>query len=155
MPPRLQSLPTTARTGKGGGMFHGLLLAAALGAPAGESDLSKAIDAVRGVGPNGQGAAAAATAWKRLAAADVAELPALLAGMDGASPLARNWLRAAIDPVLDRAARDKKPVPAAELEGFPRDTRHAPTARLFAYELVVKADAAAADRLLPGMLDDP
>ncbi|HEY1375335.1 MAG TPA: hypothetical protein VGF55_00995 [Gemmataceae bacterium] len=136
-------------------MLHSLLLAVALGAPAGEGDLARAIAAVRGVGPNGQGTAAAAQAWKRLAAADVAELPALLAGMDGASPLARNWLRSAIDPVLDRAARDKKPVPAAELEGFLRDTRHDPTARRFAYELVVKAEPAAADRLLPGMLDDP
>jgi hypothetical protein len=136
-------------------MFHGLMLAAALGAPAGESDLARAIAAVRDVGPNGQGAAAAAAAWKRLAAADVADLPALLAGMDGASPLARNWLRAAIDPVLDRAARDQKPVPAAELEAFLRDARHDAAARRFAYELVVKADPPAAERLLPGLLDDP
>jgi hypothetical protein len=136
-------------------MMTWLLMASAIGAPASESELARAIAAVRGVGPNGQGAAAAATAWKRLAAADVGDLPALLAGMDGASPLARNWLRAAIDPVLDRAAADKKPLPAAELEALLRDTKHDPTARRFAYELIVKIDPAAADRLLPGMLDDP
>jgi hypothetical protein len=136
-------------------MVHVLLLTAALGAPAGESDLAKAIIAVRGAGPNGQGAAVAAAAWKRLAAADVAELPELLAGMDGASPVARNWIRAAIDPVLDRAGRDKKLVPAVELEAFTRDAKHDPTARRFAYELVVKADPSAAERLLPGLLDDP
>jgi hypothetical protein len=136
-------------------MFHCLLLSAALGAPATESDLPGAIAAVRTVGPNGQGAAAAAAAWKQLAAADVGDLPALLAGMDGASPLARNWLRAAIDPILDRATANKKPVPAAELEVFLRDTKHDPTARRFAYELIVTTDPTAADRLLPGMLDDP
>lgn len=136
-------------------MFHGLLVAAALGAPAGESDLAKAIETVRGAGPNGVNAAAAAAAWKRLAAADVSELPALLAGMDGASPLVRNWIRAAIDPVLDRAARDKKPVPLAALEAFLRDAKHDPTARRFAYEQVVAGDPAAAARLLPGLLNDP
>ena len=135
-------------------MTWGLLVAVALGAPA-AAEIERAVAAVRGVGPNGQNTAAAAAAWKQLAAADVAALPALLAGMDGASPLARNWLRAAIDPVLERAAQDKTPLPAAALEAFLRDGRHDAQARRFAYELVVKADPAAADRLLPGFLDDP
>jgi hypothetical protein len=136
-------------------MIHGVLLSIAFAAPAGEGDLPSAIAAVRRVGANGQGAAAAAVAWKRLATADAADLPALLAGMDGASPLARNWLRAAIDPVLERSAAAKTPLPAAELETFLRDRRHDPTARRFAYELILKGDPAAAERLLPGMLDDP
>jgi hypothetical protein len=136
-------------------MFCGLFLAAALGAPASDSDLPREIAAVRAVGPNGQGAGAAAEAWKKLAAANVSDLPILLAGMDGASPLARNWLRAAIDPVLGRAATDKKALPTAELETFLRDTRHDATARRLAYEWIVKGDPTAADRLLPGMLDDP
>src|SRR5438105_15602937 len=107
-------------------MFVILFVTAAISASPGDSDLARAIAAVRGVGPNGQGAAAAGAAWKRIAAADVSDLPTLLAGMDGATPLARNWLRAAIDPVLDRAAADKKALPAADLEAFLRDTRHDP-----------------------------
>jgi hypothetical protein len=113
------------------------------------------VAAVRAVGPNGAGSAAAAKAWPVLARADVGQLPVLLAGMDGANPVARNWLRAAIDPILDRAANDKQPVPAAALEAFLRDAGHDPQARRLAYELVVKAEPAAADRLLPGLLDDP
>jgi hypothetical protein len=136
-------------------MFQLLIVSATLAAPAGDTELTRAISAVRSVGPNGQGATAAAAAWKRLAAADVANLPTMLAGMDGASPLARNWIRSAIDPVLDRAAADKKSAPTAELEEFLRDTQHDPAARRFAYELIVKADPAAPDRFLPGMLDDP
>jgi hypothetical protein len=136
-------------------MFGTVLLSAALAAPVGESDLHQALAAVRGVGPNGRGSAAAARAWPVLAAAGVDQLPVLLAGMDGANPLARNWLRAALDPVLDRAAKAKQPVPAAALEAFLRDVRHDPQARRLAYELVVKAEPAAAERLLPGLLDDP
>jgi hypothetical protein len=136
-------------------MFHGLLVVAALGTPVSGGDLARSIAAIRAAGPNGQGAVAAATAWKRVADADASDLPALLAGMDGASALARNWLRAAIDRVLERAAAARKPLPFAELEAFLRDTRHDPTARRFAYELVLKNDSTAADRLLPGMLADP
>jgi hypothetical protein len=136
-------------------MFTGMMLAAALGAPVAESDLRQAVAAVRGVGPNGVGSSAAAKAWPTLIAADVGQLPVLLAGMDGANPVARNWLRAAIDPVLDRAVADRRPVPAAALEAFLRDAGHDPQARRLAYELVVKAEPAAADRLLPGLLDDP
>ena len=136
-------------------MFHGLLVVAALGAPASGGDLARSISDIRAAGPNGQGSAVAAKAWKRVADADASDLPALLAGMDSASSLARNWLRAAIDPVLERATAANKPLPFAELEAFLRTRRHDATARRFAYELVLKNDPAAADRLLPGMLDDP
>jgi hypothetical protein len=136
-------------------MVWGVLVAAALGAAPAAGEIDRAVAAVRGAGPNGAGSAAAARAWQTLAAADAAALPALLAGMDGASPVARNWLRAAIDPVLERATRDQTPLPAAALEAFLREGRHDPQARRLAYELIVKGDPAAADRLLPGLLDDP
>ena len=41
------------------------------------------------------------------------------------------------------------------LEKFLVDRRHAPRSRRLAYEWLVRVDPAAADRLLPGMLDDP
>jgi hypothetical protein len=126
-----------------------------LGAGVAAADRGADLEAIRSVGPGGGGSAKAAQAWKRLADADVGELPALLAGMDGASPLARNWLRAAIDRVLERAAAGKSPLPRKELEAFLRDTRHDPQARRLAYELVRGADKDAPERLLPGMLDDP
>ena len=135
-------------------MVWGALLAVALGAAPTPAEIEQAVATVRAVGPNGAKSAEAATAWKRLASADVAALPALLAGMDGANPLVRNWLRAAVDPVLERAEKDKTPLPAAALEAFVRDTRHDPQSRRLAYELILKGDATAADRLLPGLLDD-
>jgi hypothetical protein len=97
-------------------------------APAG-TDLRGAIDAVRRVGPDGEGSAAAARARRRLAATDRAELPALLAGMDGASPFARNWLRSAVNRVVEQAAAAKQPLPAAALDTFLRDRKHNPPAR--------------------------
>jgi hypothetical protein len=123
--------------------------------PAARPDLKRALQVLRAVGPNGKGSADAARAWREAAAADVGQLPELLAAMDGASALARNWLRSAIDRVLERARRDKTPLPRKALEAFLLDRRHNSHARRFAYELVLEADPAAADRFLPGMLDDP
>jgi hypothetical protein len=132
-----------------------LAAVAAAGAAPAAPNLADPIDTVRRVGPDSQGSAAAAQAWRQLAAADVADLPALLAGMDGASPLARNWLRSAIDRVLEQAAAAKKPLPAAALDAFLGDRKHDAQARRLAYELLRDADPTAEERYLPGMLDDP
>src|SRR5262249_3682914 len=93
---------------------------------------------VRAVGPDGKGSVAAAQAWRELSRADAAELPRLLAGMDGANTLARNWLRSAIDAVLDRARTGDQPLPKEALEKFLLDTRHDPQGRRLAYELVLE-----------------
>jgi hypothetical protein len=115
--------------------------------------LKDSIETIRRAGPGGEGSDAAAKAWRQLAAARPSDLPALLAGMDGASPLARNWLRSAIDHVLEQAA--KPPLPTNALDAFLREKNHDPQARRLAYELLCEADPKAPDRYLPGMLDDP
>jgi len=117
--------------------------------------LDKAIATIRGVGPGGKGSADAARAWLVLAKADADQLTEVLAGMDGANALARNWLRAAVDEILDRAQQDKKTISLEALESFLRDTQHDPQARRLAYELIVERQPGARERLLPDMLDDP
>jgi hypothetical protein len=132
-----------------------ILAAAVGGADPADSGLSEAITTVRRAGPDGEGSDAAAKAWRQLAVAGADDLPALLAGMDGASPLARNWLRSAIDRVLERAASTKQPLPTDALDAFLRESKHDPQARRLAYDLLCEADPKAPDRYLPGMLDDP
>jgi hypothetical protein len=132
-----------------------LVVGAGLRLLAADESLQEPIRAIRAVGPDGKGAREAAVAWRELAGADVSQLTGLLSGMDGASPLARNWLRSAIDDVLARAQRDGKALPLNALESFVRDKGHDPQARRFAYELIAEADKSARDRLLPGMIEDP
>src|ERR1700733_1066378 len=79
-------------------------------------DLKSAIHTICQVGPEGKGSAEAAGAWKVLAKAPIEQLPLLLAGMDGATPLARNWIRAAVDEIVERAGRGKNPLPTVALE---------------------------------------
>lgn len=117
------------------------------------SGLSAApIDVIRAVGNEGEGNAAAALAWKQLAASDSSALVPVLQAMRGAKPLAANWLRSAVDVIADRAGDD---LPVAELGEFLLDTRQNPRARRLSFELIAKVDSAAAEALVPGMLSDP
>lgn len=110
-----------------------------------------ALDTLRQVDHEGKGNAAAGEAWPVVAAAGSAALPRLLTAMDGANPLAFNWLRTAVDAVI----ADGRPLPADALESFVTDTRHDPRPRRLAYDLLRGADEARAARLLAGMVDDP
>jgi hypothetical protein len=133
-----------------------LLACALLGAPIVRGDeLSDALAAIKAVNTNGQGHKAAQQAWQTAAKADPARLPELLAAIDDAGPLAANWVRAAVEAVGDRALQsgDKSLAPA--LEKFTLDTSHAPRGRRLAYDLLVRFDATAPDRLMPGFLNDP
>lgn len=118
-------------------------------------DLKSAIHTIRRVGPDGKGSAEAARAWQVLVKTPIEQLPLLLAGMDRATPLARNWIRAAVDEIVDRAERGKKPLPAVALEGFLADTSHDSQARRLAFDLLVQQDKTARDRFLPKMVNDP
>ena len=82
-------------------------------------------------------------------------MPELLAAIDGAGPLAANWLRAAVDTVAERQLQRDGKLPVAELEKFLLQKQHDQRARRLAYEWIVRADPTAPDRLIPGMLDDP
>lgn len=115
------------------------------------ADLDSALAALRAVGPNAAGHAAAAAAWKTAAQADASRLPKLLAALDRANPLAANWILTAIDAVVE----SKTALPAKELEKFLLDRSHDSKARRLAYELLASVDPTAGDRLVPSMLNDP
>ncbi len=119
------------------------------------AELEPLLARLRAVGPNGAGHREAAQAWAELARADAARLPEILKGFDGAGPLAANWLRAAVDAIAERQIQRGGPLPNAELEAFVVDRSRDARARRLAYEWLLRVDASAADRLIPGMLEDP
>lgn len=138
--------------------FSSLILLIGLASPglAESEKLDPLVQAIRDVDRDGKGHRAAAEAVAKLtASANADRLPVLLASMDGASPLAINWLRGAFDTIAERQLRDTGKLPTAELERFLADKSHDQRARRLAYEWVARADASAAGRLIPTMLDDP
>jgi hypothetical protein len=94
-------------------------------------------------------------AWRRAAEATPEELGLVLRAMQGAGPLAENWLRAAVDAAAERVLGQQGDLPRSLLEGVLLDRSEAPRARRVAYEWLLRVDPPAAERLLPRMLDDP
>jgi tetratricopeptide (TPR) repeat protein len=122
-------------------------------APAAE--VPELLKSLQAVGPGGAGQQEAARAWAELARCDADALPAILAGFDGANPLAANWIATAVDAVVERAQQGGRKLPRDELAKFVLDVRHAPQSRRLAYELLAQIDPSAPQRLIAGMLDDP
>ncbi|MEX0676577.1 MAG: hypothetical protein WD063_05850 [Pirellulales bacterium] len=125
-------------------------------AAAGSPGLAPLVQTLRNVQPEGKGHLAATSAWAELTEqAGVDDLPTILAGMDGASPLAANWLRAAVDTIAERHLHVNGTLPTQGLEEFLGQKKHNPRARRLAFEWIARVDPAAPLRLIPGMLDDP
>jgi len=117
------------------------------------AELASNLDAIRAVKREGEGNETAAKAWQDIVKADAADLPKILAGMNGANPLAENWLRAAVGVVADKALEAKK-LDVGVLVTFLKDTQNSPGARTLAFDLIQRADAAAAEKLTPMLLED-
>lgn len=118
-------------------------------------DLAPALATLRAVGPEGQGNGPATQAWRELAGRPATDLPSLLAAMNGANDLTRNWLRAAVDAIVARETAAAKPLPVAGLEAFLTRTTNDPRGRRLAWDLLLGTDRERAERLITGMLNDP
>jgi hypothetical protein len=140
---------------------HAGLVALTLAALASSTGLGAAADiapetrAIRAVEAEGRGNKEATLAWRKLAREPARALPEILAALDGANPIAANYLRSAVETIAQRELDDGGKLPAAELEKFVRDTHHDPRGRRLAYELLAGVDPSAPNRIIPGMLNDP
>jgi hypothetical protein len=110
---------------------------------------------IQDVGTGGEGHADAAEAVRELSAKAPEALPEILAGMDGQTPLVRNWLSCAFEAAAERALAQGNKLPAERLESFVLDRQHEPQARALAYEWLSRVDGAAPGRLVPGFINDP
>lgn len=123
--------------------------------PAAAADVDSLVKTIKAVGREGQGNREANQAVAELSQQDVSLLPAVLLGFREANPLAANYLRGAVETIADRALKANKKLPAESLERLIRDAEQDPRARRLAYELLVRVDSAAPDRIIPDLLLDP
>lgn len=133
-----------------GGYLATLILAVAVhGDP-----LADALAVLRAAPTTAGSQAAQADAWKVAAAAEIDELPRVLAAMKEAGPLGQNWLRTAADAIAERQSARPEGISPELLETFALDRKQAPRARRVAFEWLVKIDPASRARLLSKMVDD-
>jgi len=116
------------------------------------SELVKTIKQVKG---EGQGNQAAAQAWSELVQTSPDTIVDVLVALDDAPPLAGNYLRAAFETIAQRAIKMKQPLPAQAIEAFLNERQHDPAGRKLAFDLLVKMNPEAGERLIPAMVDDP
>ncbi|HEX4611787.1 MAG TPA: hypothetical protein VH092_26560 [Urbifossiella sp.] len=131
-----------------------LALAAAT-APAQDDDLARALAQLRLVTKEGASNDSAAPAWKAVVDAGAPALVPTLAAINDANPVAANWLRTAAEAIAEKEKAAGRSFPVPVLEGFLENTKNAPSARRFAYELLTAQDAGAPARVLPKFLNDP
>ena len=117
--------------------------------------LVEPIEAVLKVGPEAAHHREAAAAVTTLSQAPASELPRLLGAMNQANDLAANYLRSAVESVLDRSFASQKTLPLGEIRDFLLETRNAPRARRLAYEILQRVIPEDAARMLPGFANDP
>ena len=75
--------------------------------------------------------------------------------MNKASGIGQNWLRAAVDTIVQRTLKEGKKLPIKELNAFLANTKRIPASRRLAFELIQKASPKRAAKLVPGFIDDP
>ena len=119
------------------------------------ADTDSLLKIIKAVGREGQGNREAKQAVAELSQQDVGTLPALLMGFRDANPLAANYLRGAVETIVDRALNANKKLPAESLEQLIRDVEQDPRGRRLAYELLTRVDSSLPDRIIPEMLLDP
>ena len=122
---------------------------------AADDEFDKSVAALRAVGGEGQGNLAAGQAMQRLAKSRAVTLPALLSAMDGANPLAANYIRGAVDVIVGNTLAKGGQLPMVELGEFLLKKSHDTKPRALAFDLIRRVDAGAAEQLVPGFLGDP
>ncbi len=128
----------------------GCLLAVAVGRAADEQDES--LQTLLNVGQYPAGEPAVSAAWRQVAAWDVNRLSEVLTALDQADPVARNWLRSAIDGILEKSTA---PLPKDVLQRIVADPSRGLASRRVAWELLESVDAELVASLIPSFLHDP
>jgi len=131
-------------------IFSGLLFATTL--CAGIDDSLRAINSVK---REGEGNEAASAAWQNLVQTGPSALLPIIKATGKGGEVADNWLRLAAGAIADHATQKHVALPMVELETYVRDTSHAPSGRLIAFDLVRQSDPAKADAIEPSLLHDP
>jgi hypothetical protein len=118
-------------------------------------NVSKILEPIRKVGKNGLGNVDAQKAWKQIANLSPSELPEVLAAMDASQPVISNWLRSAINAIVEKAGRESKTLPLDKITALVKDTSKPALGRKLAFEILQAADNDKAQALIPSFTNDP
>ena len=107
------------------------------------------------VGPEALNNKNARAALTTLSKSPASRIPEILTAIGDANDLAANYLRSAIDSIVDRTLSAKGTIPARELNAFLANTKNHPRARRLAYEILLRVAREETARLIPSFANDP
>ena len=110
---------------------------------------------INSIGLKGAGHAKARSAMAELAKTDVTDITQILSSFDSSNKLAVNWLRAAVDGIIEQATDNGEAVPIDSLLKFIEDRNNDANARRVAYEWIVELAPGNRDAILLASLQDP
>jgi len=134
--------------------FTFLILATSSTAWGQQSSIATALNAINKIGNGGHAHEEAIGAWKSVSTASVEKAPEILKAIKGDNPLAANWLRAALDQIVENHLKAGNQLPGDTFEAIVFDQDYAPRARRLAYEWLKMVEPDAHDRIMPKMLAD-
>lgn len=120
-----------------------------------ETSTPELLKVINAVGPEGKGNVEAGKAWKQVVERGSSALIPTLDAMDQADARAQNWLRSAVNAIVQNTLRDEQSLPREELERFLDNKKHAGVSRHLAFEVLTKIDPKTPARYLPKMVNDP
>jgi hypothetical protein len=94
-------------------------------------------------------------AWLKMVKSGPATIPVILKQLETANPTQANWLRTAVDAIVDNELAAGRKPDQASLESYLKDTSHVPRNRRMVYEWIIKIDPAAMAKWVPTFMNDP
>ncbi len=119
------------------------------------SETARDIAPVLAVGPEALNNTSAKTALASLSTSPASRIPEILSAIGEANDLAANYLRSAVDTIVDRTLAANGTIPARELNAFLANTKNHPRARRLAYEILLRIAPDETARLVPSFANDP
>ncbi len=124
--------------------------------PAEIASVEEAVAIIQKIAPEGAGSTEAAASWQSLVKLNEEAIVPLLKSMDHSGPVAKNWIRSAVEVIFSRITKESPAkLPLADIEAFLHDQKHPSQARKLAFDLIASVDAAKATELKPKFLNDP
>ena len=114
-------------------------------------DIDDAIRVIQSVEKFGEGNAEATKAMQTLNQAKPSDVPKLLDAINDSNPLAKNWIRSAIESALTSEGAK----PESEIKTYFENKQNDPLGRLLAFELLTESNDELAQKMIPTFVEDP
>ncbi len=119
------------------------------------AEVSELTAIVNKIGIKGQGHSDAREAMAQLGKMEPVSAVAILSHFDSSNKLAMNWLRAAVDGILENGVARSQELPVTALVKFLQDQEQDAYARRVAYEWIIEVEPQRKSAILEKSLNDP